>query len=163
MVSIFHKIYSMQRILIHIQSRSLVASSEYYHCHWSLLWIHDPPYLGNRGSLQWRRNGRDGVSNHQPHDCLLNRLFKAQIKETSKLRVTCLCEGNSPGTGEFPAQKASNAETVSIWWRHHVVLGCRWTTGDWHRPRIMYSCCRLTTENKIVIVAWFSVWNHKHT
>ena len=24
--------------------------------------------------LQWRHNGRDGVSNHQPHDCLPNRL-----------------------------------------------------------------------------------------
>ena len=23
-------------------------------------------------SLQWRHNGRDGVSNHQPHDCLPN-------------------------------------------------------------------------------------------
>ena len=28
--------------------------------------------------------------------------------------------GNSPGTGEFPAQMASNAENVSIWWRHHA-------------------------------------------
>ena len=28
--------------------------------------------------------------------------------------------GNSPVTPEFPAQKASNAEHVSIWWRHHV-------------------------------------------
>ena len=28
----------------------------------------------------------------------------------SKLRVTGLCEGNSPGTGEFPAQRARNAE-----------------------------------------------------
>ena len=36
-----------------------------------------------------------------------------------KLRVTRLCAGNSPGTGEFPAQMASNAENVSIWWRHH--------------------------------------------
>ena len=27
--------------------------------------------------------------------------------------------GNSPGTGEFPAQMASNAENVSNWWRHH--------------------------------------------
>ena len=27
--------------------------------------------------------------------------------------------GNSAGTGEFPAQMASNAENVSIWWRHH--------------------------------------------
>ena len=24
------------------------------------------------------------------------------------------------GTGEFPAQMASNVENVSIWWRHHV-------------------------------------------
>ena len=23
-------------------------------------------------------------------------------------------------TGEFPAQMASNAENISIWWRHHV-------------------------------------------
>ena len=29
-------------------------------------------------SLQWCHNGRDGVSNHQPRDCLLYRLFKAQ-------------------------------------------------------------------------------------
>ena len=40
-------------------------------------------------------------------------------KKTSKLRVTGLCAGNSPGTGEFPAQMASYAENVSIWWRHH--------------------------------------------
>ena len=26
-------------------------------------------------ALQWRHNGRNGVSNHQPHDCLLNRVF----------------------------------------------------------------------------------------
>ena len=28
-------------------------------------------------SLQWRHNEHDGVSNHQPQDCLLNRLIKA--------------------------------------------------------------------------------------
>ena len=67
-------------------------------------------------------NGRDSVSNHQHHDCLLNRLFRRRSKKTSKLRVTGLCAGNSPGTGEFPAQMASNAENVSIWWRHHVIL-----------------------------------------
>ena len=70
-------------------------------------------------SLQWRHNGHDSVSNHQPHDCLLKRLFRRRSKETSRLRVTGLCAGNSPGTGEFPAQMASNAENVSIWWRHH--------------------------------------------
>ena len=66
-------------------------------------------------SLQWRHNEHDGVSNHQRHDCLLNRLFK---RKTSKLRVTGLCDGNSPVTGDFPAQRASNTENVSIWWRH---------------------------------------------
>ena len=66
-------------------------------------------------------NDHGGVSNHQSHGCLLNRLFRSRSKKTSKLRVTCLCAGNSPGTGEFPAQKASYAENVSIWWRHHDV------------------------------------------
>ena len=42
--------------------------------------------------LQWRHNGRDGVSNHQPHDCLLKLLFRRRSKKTSKLRVTGLCK-----------------------------------------------------------------------
>ena len=65
-------------------------------------------------ALRWRHNGHDSVSNHQPYDCLLNRLFRNRPKKTSKLRVTALCVGNSPETGEFPAQMASNAENVSI-------------------------------------------------
>ena len=73
-------------------------------------------------SLPWRHNGRDGVSNHQPHDCLLNRLIRRKSKKASKLRVTGLCAGNSPVTGEFPAQMTSNGETVSSWWRHHFLF-----------------------------------------
>ena len=71
--------------------------------------------------LQWRHNGRDGVSNHQPRDYLLNRLFRRRSKKTSKLRVTGLCRGNSPVTGEFSEQMTSNADNVSIWWRHHDI------------------------------------------
>ena len=74
-----------------------------------------------RYPLRWRRNGRDSDSNHQPHGCLLNGLFRRRSRKTSKLRVTGLCVENSPGTGEFPAQMASNAEDVSIWWRHHAL------------------------------------------
>ena len=70
-------------------------------------------------TLHWRHNGCDGVSNHQPRDCLLNGLFRRRSKKTSKRRVTGLCAGNSPLTGEFPAQRASNAENFSIWWCHH--------------------------------------------
>ena len=89
-------------------------------------WFHWPHYrwsysTGQWWTLMWRHNGRDGVPNHQPHDCLLKRLFWRRSKKTSKLRVTGLCAGNSPMTGEFHAQMASNAENVSIWWRHHVI------------------------------------------
>ena len=71
-------------------------------------------------SLRWRHNERDAVSNHQLHDCLPKRLLRRRSKNPSKLPVTGLCGGNSPVTVEFPAQRASNAEDVSIWWRHHV-------------------------------------------
>ena len=73
-------------------------------------------------TLQWRHNGRDGVSNHQPHHCLLNLLFRRRSKKTSKFRVTGLCAGNSTVTGEFPAQVGSNAKNASIWWRHHELI-----------------------------------------
>ena len=54
-------------------------------------------------SLHWRHNDHEGVSNHQPHGCLLNRLFRRRSKKTSRLRVTY-------------------AENVSIWWRHHDTI-----------------------------------------
>ena len=79
-----------------------------------ILETHLPP-------LRWRHNGCDSVSNHQPRECLLRRLIRRTSKKTSKLCVTGLCAGNSPETGELPAQMASNAENVSIWWRHHAV------------------------------------------
>ena len=72
---------------------------------WTYSWFQlSLAFLSNwKKTLQWRHNGRDGVSNHQPRDCLLNRLFRRRSKNTSKLRVTGLCAGNSPVTGEFPA------------------------------------------------------------
>ena len=68
------------------------------------------PHPMGHGPLRWRHNGHDCVSNHQPHDCLLNCLFRRRSKKTSQLRVTGLCAVNSPGSGEFSAQMASNAE-----------------------------------------------------
>ena len=41
-------------------------------------------------------------------------VYSGGDKKTSKLRVTGLCAGNSLATGEFPAQRASNAENGSI-------------------------------------------------
>ena len=75
--------------------------------------------IGYSLTLQWCHYERDGVSNHQPHDCLLNSWFRRRSKKALKLRITGLCAGNSPVTGEFPAQRDSDAENVSIWWCHH--------------------------------------------
>ena len=69
-------------------------------------------------ALQWYHNEHDGVSNHQRLACLFSRLFKPTSKK-SKPALLTLCEGNPPVTGGFRSQRASNAETVFIWWRHH--------------------------------------------
>ena len=87
----------------------------------SLQWQNTSQWDNISISLHWRHNARDSVSNHQPNECLLNCLFRCRSKKTSKLRVTGLCAGNSPGTGEFPAQMASNMENGSIWWHHHGI------------------------------------------
>ena len=50
------------------------------------------PGIKHHHPLQWRHHEHGGVSNHQPHDCLLNRLFRHRSKKTSKLRVTVLCK-----------------------------------------------------------------------
>ena len=88
-------------------------------------------------SLQWRHNERDCVSNLRRLPCLLNCWFRRRSKKTSKLRVTGLCLGNSPLTGEFPTQRASNAENVSIWWRHHVKLNFG-TYSSRFRPKSLF-------------------------
>ena len=79
------------------------------------------PYIGlchlhwnHHIALQWRHIERDGVSNHHPHNCLLNRLSK----KTSKL---CVTGGELTGDQWILAQRASNAKNVSTWWRHHVI------------------------------------------
>ena len=86
----------------------------------------------DKASLQWRHNGRDGVSNQQHRDCLLNILFRCRSKK--KLRVTGLCEGNPPVTGEFSTQRNSITENVSIWWCHYVSS----TDHDWQGATSTY-------------------------
>ena len=78
-------------------------------------------------TLQWRHNEHHFVSNYRHRDCLFTHSFRRKSKNTSKLRFTDLLwgeslEGNPPVTG---TQRASNAENVSFWWRHHVSLAKR--------------------------------------
>ena len=104
-------------------------------------------------SLRWRHNGHDSVSNHQPHGHLLNRLFRWRSKKTSKLRVTGLCEGNSPGAGEFPAQMAGNAQNVSIWWRHHVV------SKQWQFKQVTINFDYVWNNSKSTVESWYNFWS----
>ena len=59
-------------------------------------------------------------------------------KRTSKLGVTGLCEENSPVTDVLPTQRASNAENVSIWWRHHILIA-NCTSPTWHLIQVVLS------------------------
>ena len=105
-------------------------------------------------SLQWRHNGRDSVSNHQPCECLPSRLIRRRSKKT-KLIVTGLCAGNSPETGEFPAQRASNAENVSIWWCHHVIAWCQ--TPEMGSQAVLWRASCLTEPNHYQTECWLII------
>ena len=110
-----------------------------------------------RNSWQLRHNGRDSVSNHQPHDCLLKGLFRHRSRKTSKLRFTGLCAGTSPVNSEFPAQMASNAENVAIWLRHHVALKVLDSEIIWGHGK--YICC-LKGAVTILFSTIFLVFDH---
>ena len=65
-----------------------------------------------RSPLQWCHNEHESISNHQPHDYILKCLFRRRKKN---IKAPChwpLCVGNSSVTGEFPTQRASNAENL---------------------------------------------------
>ena len=79
-------------------------------------------------ALQWHHNEHDGISNHQPHDCLFSLYSGTDQRKKSKLCITGLSEGNSLVTSEFLTQRASNGEDVSIWWCHH---GTDQPTSSW--------------------------------
>ena len=88
-----------------------------------LQWLFHSLWLSFTTPLRWRHNGRDSVSNHQPHGCLLNRLLRRRSKKTSKLRVTGLCAGNSPGTAEmFPFDDVIMKPRMTLYWGDGPIL-----------------------------------------
>ena len=128
--------------------------------------------------MPWRKrhNDHDGVSNHQAHGCLLNRLFRRRSKKTSKLQVTGFCAGKFTGTCEFPAQMTSYAENVSIWWRHHGPVKSLWVEKYVHigtdlSKQGMDSLCLSTVSvgnepqpdnvKDITITSWWARWRLK--
>ena len=97
-----------------------------------------------------------GVPNHQPNDCLLDHLFGGRSKKTLNIRFTGLCVGNSPVTGEFPAQMASNVENVSIWWRHHGKHS--YLYGNVQYNEISYTYENVYYERKVLFISVYSSW-----
>ena len=108
-------------------------------------------------TLHWRHNDHDGVSNHQPHGCLLSRLFRHRSKKTSKLRVAGLCVGNSPGPvnsrtkGQlrgkcFHLMTSSWIIPYTFWWKtSDIYEGCDWNKTcfpqHWSRNWLVVSSC----------------------
>ena len=74
--------------------------------------------------LEWRHTEQHGVSSHRHLDCLLSFVqpFFQHINENTKARWHWPLWGNPPLIGGFSSQRASNAENVSISWRHPVFL-----------------------------------------
>ena len=101
---------------------------------------------------------------------------QAQIKETSKLRFTGLCEGNSPVTGKFPAQRASNAEKCfhlmtssgynlvktlrnhSMWHSQHI-KSCTWIEYVPVIPVLYSRISTCFTVGNTTYIIYFGVFN----
>ena len=72
-----------------------------------------------------------------------------------------ICAGNSPMTGEFPAQRASNAENVSIWWRHHeyITQHCGTSCGGWwvRLQPFSVACLHYSWTTLVSILSWIEM------
>ena len=87
-------------------------------------------------ALRWRHNDHAGVSNHQPHGCLLNSSFRRKSKKTSKLRVTGFVREIHRGPVNFPhkwpvTRKCFHLMTSS--WVSIVTLTNAWLFWYWGR------------------------------
>ena len=80
-----------------------------------------PDETSKRLPLQWRHNGRDGVSNHQPHDWSYNRLFGRRSKKTSRSASLAFVRGIHRGPVNSPHKWPVTRKKVSIWSRHHGI------------------------------------------
>ena len=67
----------------------------------------------------------------------LTVVYQTQIKENIKAPRHWPLRGEFTGTGEFPAQRASNAESVSIWWRHEWNYNVV-TAPEWNMTRVSF-------------------------
>ena len=72
-------------------------------------------HITEGNALQWRQNGHDGVSNHQPRDCLLTVNSSADQRKPQSSAPLAFVRG-------IPGDLANYAENVFIRWRHHELF-----------------------------------------
>ena len=100
-------------------------------------------------SLQWRHNEHDGVSNHQPHECLLSRLFQAQIKENIKAPRHWPLWGEFTGARWIPCTKGQ--------WRGKCF---HFMTSSWvHTNETSFKTYEST--EKRYVHGLYSLWTHR--
>ena len=119
---------------------------------------------GNRIlSLRWRHNEHDGVSNHQPHGCLLNRLFRRRSKKTSKLLVTGLVWWIHRGIPRTKGQlrgKRSHLMTSSCQWLRALDQRGDGTTLYWSWPlglKPLAHTITIVINPSVYKLAWLSI------
>ena len=89
-----------------------------------------------------------------------SRLLRRRSKKTAKPRVTGLYEGNSPVSGEFPAQSASNAENISSWSRHHEINHFQWKVPNPKDIRLLqHGPCNMSESNQQLSIVNMSLLN----
>ena len=118
--------------------------------------MHTQTYTGHKCLSKFTQCRRQNVSHFHYNDVIINAmasqitnptivyssvysLFRRKTKKTSKLRVTGLCWGWFSGDRWISRIRASNAENVSIWWRHHVFFGPKMLRMYWFRIVIRYA------------------------
>ena len=111
-----------------------MLSIRFLRCH-VLLWF----CRGRLSTLQWRHNCRDGVSNHQPRDYLLNRLFRSRSKKTPKLRWPVNSPHKGPVTRKmFPFDDDIMGYILDVLPDGTIVVPVMWPWRIWlnesHRP-----------------------------
>ena len=98
-------------------------------------------------SIKWRHNGRDGVSNHQPHDCLctshiqprtlydFNHAYDFLPVRPSEPPVGILRGCISPGHINYWSCMARHGCTHMVWWNNSPRVPCVMPARQSHGPR----------------------------
>ena len=135
--------------MIHVANFQLLPCMQYYN-------KTDRTVTQADHTLHWRHNDYDGVSNHKPCGCLLNRLFRRRSKKTSKLRVTGLCAENSPGPVNSPHKGPVTRKMfhlmTSSWHGVSVALA------DSMFGQLCFHCYICMAWQMFALNIWFYIW-----